>query len=188
MNTTATAKCDLVQATENWVNEVVVRHRLCPFAKPVLNQGLVTYRVLPESDTAAVLASFADAVAAIINEAPEDATELLVLANAGDEFDDFLDICAMAEALLESMQWEQAIQLATFHPRYQFANTDPNDAENFTNRAPWPVIQLLQVGAVGRAIDSVDGVDDIPSRNIATLNALDEDALDALIQASTARQ
>jgi len=177
---------EAVSATENWVAEVVVRHRLCPFAKPVLDAGSARYTVLEHSDAENVLNGFAEAVSSLVAGADRHATTLLILTNHAGRFDDFLDLIALADALLESMQWDHIIQLANFHPDYCFADTAPEAIENFTNRSPWPVIQLLQVDAVSEAIDRVVSTDHIPARNIETLQNLDEAEVRALIRASTA--
>jgi len=176
----------LIADTENWVAHSVVRHRFCPFAKPVLDANLVSYTVIDAANTESALNQFAERVSRLINDAAPRATELLIFGAVGVSFDDFLDLTALADALLESMGWHERVQLATFHPDYCFADTDPESIENYTNRAPWPVIQLLQVDAVADAIEQVGSTDDIPVRNIETLHALSADAAAELEQLSCA--
>lgn len=171
----------IIASIEHWVADVVVRHRFCPFAKPALESAWVSYTVLDGADATKVLQQLADRVSRLLEAENRDATELLILAKTADSFDSFLDLTALAEALIESMGWHDQIQLATFHPNYCFADTSPESLENYTNRAPWPVIQLLQVDSVGRAIDQVGDTDTIPQRNIELLNAMDDATADQLM-------
>ncbi len=184
--TTTAPNTEIIAAVQHWVDEVVVRHRFCPFAKPALESNWVSYAVLDGANMETILEQLAEQIAALLASGRPDATELLVLSKCAADFDDFLDLVALAEALIESMGWHDAIQFATFHPDYCFADTSPNSMENYTNRAPWPVIQLLQVDSVGRGIDAVGSTDDIPQRNIDHLNALDEAAADQLMRDSCA--
>ena len=184
----AISNIDIIASVEHWVAQVVVRHKFCPFAKPALLSQWVSYSVLDEIKEEKVLEQLAERVSGLLASDRPDATELLVLSKSAAEFDDFLDLVALGEALMESMGWEDKIQFATFHPAYCFADTSAESIENYTNRAPWPVIQLLQVGSVGRAIDAVGSTDEIPQRNIEYLNALDDAAADQLVRDSCAMQ
>lgn len=176
----------IIASIEHWVAEVVVRHRFCPFAKPALDQQAVTYTVLDGAAPQVVLEQMADRVSELLDRGAADATELLILSHCAKSFDEFLDLAALAEALIESMGWYDQIQLATFHPDYCFADTSPHSIENYTNRAPWPVLQLLQVEAVGLALEKAANPEHIPQRNIEHLNALDDAAADQLMRDSVA--
>lgn len=171
----------IIASIKHWVADVVVRHRFCPFAKPAIDRAWVSYTVLESADATLVLEQLAERVSRLLEADNRDATELLIVANTAQTFDGFLDLTALAEALIESMGWDDQIQLATFHPSYCFANTSPGSIENYTNRAPWPVIQLLQVDSVGRAIDQVGDTETIPQRNIERLNAMDDATADQLM-------
>jgi len=132
------------------------------------------------------LEQIAARIEALIEEPDSETTELLILPFVVESFDDFLDLSALAEALIESLAWQDKVQLATFHPHYCFADTDPESIENYTNRCPWPVIQLLQVDAVSRALERVENPDEIPARNIECLQSMDEAAVDRLLRDSCA--
>ncbi len=175
---------EILSAIEHWVTSVVVRHRFCPFAKPALEADWVSYQVLDGGDSEAVLKQIAECISQLLARNQPDATELLILSDCAESFDDYLDLSAIAEALIESMGWRESIQLATFHPQYCFAETSPDSIENYTNRAPWPVIQLLQVDSVGRAIDKVGSTDEIPTRNVDYLQAMDDATADLLLRDS----
>jgi len=181
MNLSELSNDTILASIKHWVAGVVVRHRFCPFAKPALDSDWVQYAVLDGSDDEAVLQQLADRVSLLLEADNRDATELLIVPKLAYSFDDFLDFTALAEALIESMGWHDQIQLATFHPDYCFADTSPESIENYTNRSPWPLIQLLQVDSVGRAIEQAGDTETIPTRNIALLHAMDDATADQLM-------
>lgn len=176
----------IIASIEHWVAQVVVRHRFCPFAKPAIDQQSVSYTVLDGASAEAVLEQMADQIQALLASGQVDATELLVLSAFAADFDEFLDTVALAEALIESMGWYEKVQIATFHPDYCFAETSPHSIENYTNRAPWPVLQLLQVNSVGRALEKVADPESIPQRNIEHIHAMDDETADQLMRDSVA--
>ena len=176
----------IIAAIEHWVADVVVRHRFCPFAKPALDQDSVSYWVLDGKTPEIVLQQMAERVESLLESGHSDATELLILSECSAGFDDFLDTVALAEALIESMDWYEKVQLATFHPDYCFAETSPQSIVNYTNRSPWPVLQLLQVDSLGRALDKAANPELIPERNIKHLHAMDEATAEQLMRDSVA--
>lgn len=184
MTQTEQSNLEIIAAVEQWVANVVVRHRFCPFAKPALDNNWVAYTLLDGADMNTVLQQMADRVSRLLGADNRDATELLIVANSAKSFDDFLDLTALAEALIESMGWHHQIQLATFHPQYCFADTSAHSLENYTNRAPWPVLQLLQVESVSRAIEQMGNTEEIPLRNIKLINTMDDSTADQLMRDS----
>ncbi len=186
MNAPNTTNTAIIASVEHWVAEVVVRHRFCPFAKPALDQQSVSYRVLDGASPERVLEAMADRISQLLEHGGPEDTELLILSAHAEKFDDFLDLTALAEALIESMGWYEQVQLATFHPDYCFADTSPQSIENYTNRAPWPILQLLQVESVGRALENVTKPELIPQRNIEHLNTMDDAEADQLMRDSVA--
>lgn len=111
------------------------------------------------------------------------ATTLLVLPEGFADFDDYLDLLAMAEALLEDIDLDGQLQLASFHPHYQFDDTDYDDPGNWTNRAPYPILHLLTEESVARAVESHPDPDSIPDTNIDKLEEMGTDVLEALNRA-----
>lgn len=93
------------------------------------------------------------------------------------DYNEFLDI---ADAAVEDMQLDGELQIASFHPDYQFADTDINDIENFTNRSPYPVLQLLREDSIDRAVEAFPEAEAIFEKNIATMEALGHDGWDKL--------
>ncbi len=165
---------DLIQVearTLEWVNRVVVGLNLCPFASPVIKSGQLLIHSEPDSDVAGVLTTLV-AQCDRVQQSAESATLLLVLPNGFEHFDDYLDLVALAEALLEDIGLEGVLQLATFHPDYQFSETEIDDAANYTNRSPFPMLHILQERSVERALQAYAEPEAIPQRNIDTLRAL----------------
>ena len=85
------------------------------------------------------------------------------------EFNDFLEVC---EAAVADLDLEGELQVASFHPQYQFAGTAPSDIENFTNRSPYPTLHLLREASVERALAAIADPAEIYRRNVRTLRAL----------------
>lgn len=166
----------VVQDIDRWIDALVVGLNLCPFANSVRRKGLVKIEVCP-------LASIEDCLQMLVEEAnqlelaEEDATTLLVLPHGFAAFDEYLDLLALAEALLDDRGFEGIIQLASFHPNYQFEGTSADDVSNWTNRAPYPVLHLLKEASVSKAVESHPDPDNIPERNINTLENLGLPAL-----------
>jgi len=158
------------------MESVVVGLNLCPFAGAVRRKELVKITVcterLPESCLQTLIVE-----ANQLELADEDATTLLILPDGFEKFDDYLDLLALSEALLEDRGFDGILQLASFHPQYQFAGTDVDDVSNWTNRAPYPVLHLLKESSVSKAVESHSDPGRIPERNVKTLEELGLPAL-----------
>jgi len=110
----------------------------------------------------------------------------LVLPNGFEEFDDYLDLAAMADALLEDLKLDGLVQVATFHPDYQFEGSFPTDASNYTNRSPYPMLHFLQEAAVEIAVSKHPDAESIPQRNIDLLENMDREELEKLVNSTNA--
>jgi len=163
---------ETVTATVNhWMDAMVVGLNLCPFANTVRRQGHLNIAVAQDGSIPGCLQLLADE-AHELAERDASATSLVILPEGFEDFDDYLDLLAMAEALLEDLGFEGAMQLASFHPRYQFEGTDENDVSNWTNRAPYPILHMLQESAVTKAVEAHPNAEGIPEQNIDTLEKL----------------
>lgn len=147
-----------------WVDEVVVGLNFCPFAKAELAAGRVRLCEMEHLGLEQALESFADEAIALVNRDVR-ATTLLVLSTGFNAFDDYLELLDLCEALLEECGWDQALQLASFHPDYCFEGVEQDDASNFTNRSPLPIIHLLRRDDLAQAISHYPEVDSIPENN-----------------------
>lgn len=171
---------DVEVRTLNWVKRVVIGQNLCPFANAVVKSDNLAIHTDASGDMATVLASLA-AVFDTVQQASEQSTVLLVLSNGFELFEDYLDLVDLAQSLLDDLELTGQLQIATFHPRYQFSDSHYDDAANCTNRSPYPMLHILQEAAVEKAIEAHPDVDNIPQRNIDLLRNMDPEKLKSLI-------
>jgi uncharacterized protein len=146
---------------------------LCPFAAAPYRDNLIYFRVSEQRSAAGLLEDLRSELIELEASDPlQRETTLLihpwVLADF-TEYNDFLEVC---EATVEDLSLEGVLQIATFHPQYQFADTEPEDIENYTNRSPYPTLHLLREESVERAIDTAGDTAEIYRRNIRTLRKL----------------
>ncbi|WP_040729185.1 DUF1415 domain-containing protein [Thiocapsa marina] len=160
------ASDDVVARTKKWISEVVMGCRMCPFAAKEFNRGAIHYRVLIDSDMEACLEAFLEECLRL-DEDPSIETTLLILPGALPDFDDYLELVAMAEDLLEAKGYEGQYQVAGFHPDYRFADAPEDDPANYTNRSLYPMLHLLREESIEHVLDRYPDADAIPERNIA---------------------
>lgn len=166
--------------TLEWVQRVVIGLNLCPFAKAAVKSDHLQIVTETSSDMATVLDSLAKQFYAL-SGASEQATVLFLLPNGFEHFDDYLDLVDVGNALIADLDFEGVLQMATFHPHYQFDESDVDDAANYTNRSPYPMLHLLQEAAVEQAVDAHPDTDSIPQRNIELLRAMQAEELNSLL-------
>ncbi len=159
--------------TQAWLLHAVIGLNLCPFAKSVYVKNQIAYRVSAAQDAEALLE---DLLAALQNlqDADPEVTDTLLLIHpfALQDFFAFNDFLALADAILNSLGFSGVFQIASFHPDYQFADTDADDISNCTNRAPYPILHLLREASLDKATDAFPDADGIVDRNITTLQKL----------------
>lgn len=161
------------ERTRAWIEKAVIGLNLCPFAKAVHVGGRLRIAVSGATSAAELLADLERELRELVATEPEVVeTTLLVHPWVLADFLDFNDFLAEAEELLADLDLEGVVQLAHFHPRYQFAGTEVDDVSNFTNRSPYPTLHLLRESSVSRAVDSMADTDAIYRANIATLKRL----------------
>ncbi|MCT7299447.1 DUF1415 family protein [Ralstonia sp. CHL-2022] len=161
-----------VARVQRWLEDAVIGLNLCPFAKAVHVKRQVRYavsRATMDSDVLDHLRAEAD----LLHTTPAaqiDTTLLIVPALA--DFLDFHSLTERAESVLSKAGYEGELQLASFHPDFVFADADPDDIANATNRAPAPILHLLREDSIARAAAAVPDAADIYERNIATMEKL----------------
>lgn len=163
----------IIEETRRWIADVVIGLNLCPFARRVFEAGKIRYVVSDAQTEAALLDELTaelQCLAASPNEGIE--TTLLIHPRVLLDFFDFNDFLDVAEQRIEELGLEGVIQLASFHPDYQFADTPADAVENFTNRSPYPMLHLLREESVTAIAQNEDELLEIPQRNIETLRAL----------------
>jgi uncharacterized protein len=175
------AEIDPIDATREWVDKAVIGLNLCPFAKAVQIKGQVRYVLSAARDTGALLAELEQELRHLATVDPEQTdTTLIVHPQLLQDFLDFNDFLEHAEALLEQLALEGTLQIASFHPHYQFAGTDPDDITNYTNRSPHPTLHLLREDSIDRAVEAFPEAEAIYERNVETLQRLGLDGWEAL--------
>lgn len=163
---------DLVAArVRRWIERVVVAHNLCPFARRELALGSVRYCVSQAADESMLLHTLDEELALLVRD-PSIETTLLIHPQVLEDFYHFNSFLGQGDRLLRRLGLEGVFQIASFHPRYQFAGTGPDDAQNYSNRSPYPMLHLLREDSVERAIAGYPDIAGVPHRNIATLEAL----------------
>ncbi|MFU8765429.1 MAG: DUF1415 domain-containing protein [Haliea sp.] len=167
-----------------WVESTVVGLNLCPFARPVLQGPGLRVAVCAADDSEAGLLLMRESLLRELDllqsTSPEEtATTLLAFTGGLARFDDYLDFLDHANDVLEAAGLEGVIQLASFHPDYQFAGEPLDAASHYSNRSPLPVIHLLREDMLERALTAWPEPEKIPQANIARLNALGREELAA---------
>ena len=171
----------MVAATRRWVERAVVGLNLCPFARAVSVRGQVRYAVSDATDPDALLEDLESELRLLsFSDAEQVDTTLLILPFVLGDFLDYNDFLDEADAAVARMGLEGVIQVASFHPQYQFAGTDPDDITNYTNRSPYPILHLLREASVSAAVAAFPEADLIYQRNIDTMERLGIDGWIAL--------
>ena len=173
----------IITAIETWIRAAVIGLNLCPFARTPFTNGQVRYVACRPPSPEVLLDAFAQELTHLAQADPATCeTTVLIVADApfAKRFRDFNDLTGVAEDLLVELGFEGELQLASFHPQFQFAGTLKSDVSNFTNRAPYPVWHLLRESSVSRAVDAMVDPDAIYERNISTLRSLEEAQLTSL--------
>ncbi|NIF54642.1 DUF1415 domain-containing protein [Burkholderia sp. Ax-1724] len=173
----------VIAATRHWLTEAVIGLNLCPFAKAVHVKGQIRYAVSDAEDMEAVLADLEAELQALVDADPNAVdTTLLILPRALGDFLDFNDGLYFADRLIKQLRLEGIIQIASFHPHYQFEDSEPDDIENYTNRAPYPILHLLREDSIDRAVAAFPEAEEIYERNQDTLRRIGLSGWNALMK------
>ena len=161
------------QQVRRWLERAVIGLNLCPFAKSVYVKQQVRIVVSDASTERALLEQLGEELA-LLRDTPAEQTDttLLVHPQVLGDFLDYNDFLDDADALVEALALDGVLQVASFHPQYQFAGSQPDDADNLTNRAPYPILHLLREASIDRAVAAYPDPDAIIARNIATVREL----------------
>ena len=153
------------QQTRLWVANVIVKYNFCPFARKEVENNCIHYQTSQAT-------SIDDAVMEMIEQCieldqqPARETTLLMFEQGFTNFEEFLDLVDLANALLVAQGFEGKYQIANFHPDYVFADSDDSDAANYTNRAPYPTLHLIREASMSEALDNYNEPESIPEHNV----------------------
>ncbi len=173
MPTSITHHAEIIAATRKWLERAVIGLNLCPFAKGVHVKGQIRYVVSAAQTTDALLDDLERELKFLTEAEPADVdTTLLVTPDVLTDFADFADFLDLVEVVLRTHGLTGLLQVASFHPDYVFADAEPDDIANHTNRAPYPTLHLLREDSLARATAAFPDAGEIYERNIETLNKL----------------
>ncbi len=165
-----------ISITKKWIQAFVIDLKLCPFAAKPFKQDRIHYRVTLARSIDLLLEDFVKELKQLVQTPPESLeTTLLIHPFMGLSLSAYLDIVEIANQTIEICELEGIVQVAGFHPEYQFEDSKSEDASNFTNRSPYPMLHLLREDSVSQAVDTYPDVEQIPNNNIITLLTLGEE-------------
>ena len=171
----------VIAATRKWLEQAVIGLNLCPFARAVYAGDRIRYAVSRATTPEALLQALADELQALAAaDETRLETTLLVHPQVMGDFLEFNDFLGLADALVADLGFEGVLQVASFHPRYQFAGTEPDDITNCSNRSPYPTLHLLRESSVERAVAAHPDTDRIYRDNIETLRRLGREGWERL--------
>ena len=169
----AAIAAEVVASTQRWLERAVIGLNLCPFAKAVHVKRQIRYAATAATTSEALLAELDHELALLAQANPEEIdTTLLIHPRAMTDFIDFHFFLQRADAANKILGLEGNVQIASFHPAYEFADSAPDDVANFTNRSPHPTLHLLREASVDRAVAAFPDAAAIYERNIETLHRL----------------
>jgi uncharacterized protein len=173
---TEPAEDAVIAATLSWVERAVIGLELCPFARQPMRQGRVRLRVSAAEDADTLVAHLEQELQ-LLHDTPavQCETTLLIHPRLFAEpaaFLDFNDFLELADAVVEALDLEGVIQVASFHPGYVFADSRADDPANYSNRSPYPILHLLREESLERAVDAHPDTDGIWQRNVDRLRLL----------------
>ena len=167
---------DVVAATRTWLERAVIGLNLCPFARPVHLHNRIRYFVSAAQFPQQLVEDLMAELHALDIADPEQCeTTLLIHPHVLADFADYNDFLGQADDAVAELGLEGVIQVASFHPRYQFEDAGADDIENYTNRSPYPMLHLLREASVERAVTSHPDTTTIYKKNIDTLRRLGHD-------------
>ncbi len=164
-----------IEQTKSWIASFVIQHNLCPFAKKPFVQDTIRY-VVYEGEDWEELGLVVQKELEYLEKTPKNTTEttIIIIPTALSDFNDYLDYLAFANRLIFALRLDGVVQIASFHPDYQFAETAHSDVTNLTNRSPFPLLHLLREESIEEALEHYDEPESIPERNMETMRRLYE--------------
>jgi hypothetical protein len=177
---------DVLSAMQHWLDKAVIGLNLCPFAKAVQIKNQIRWVVSEAQSEEALLQDLARELAHLASCPPSETdTTVLIHPQVLSDFLSYNDFLGLADELLVQLELEGTLQIASFHPQYQFGGTRATDIENCTNRSPYPCLHLLREASVERAVAAFPDASLIYERNIETLQRLGAAGWAALMKKDT---
>ncbi|WP_251358651.1 DUF1415 domain-containing protein [Kangiella sp. TOML190] len=155
-----------IQATKYWLLKTVIGFNFCPFAKRELIRNSIDYQVSDTLQTEDALYQLMEVFKRLDHHKTIE-TSLLIFERGFAKFEDYLDLLDYANQLLEQEDYTGIYQIASFHPNYIFDGVDQDDASNYTNRSPYPILHILREASLEKALQHLENPEEIPERNIS---------------------
>jgi len=171
----------IIEQTKAWIEQVVIGLQLCPFAAQPFSNKQIEYIVCHEKDTENQLHSLMAALSQLDNN-QEIETSLIIFPEPTLSFENYLDLLELAHVLMEEYGYTSTYQLASFHPEYQFENTDSDDASNYTNRSPFPMLHCLRESSIEKVLQTFPQPEKIPQNNIQRTQALGTEKMQHILE------
>ncbi len=152
-------------AVKYWLENTIIKFDFCPFAKREFEQKSIHYKVIENADRGNQLTSITEQLG-YLDKNPDIETILVIFPKGLESFFDYIDFLAMANELNARLGYEGIYQLASFHPDYCFEEVKQDDASNYTNRSPYPIIHILREASIEKVLAHFENPDAIPERNI----------------------
>jgi hypothetical protein len=163
----------IIKDTQDWLEKAVIGLNLCPFAKAVHVKQQIRYVVSKAKTEAALLDDLLQELDFLMAADPDEVdTTLLIHPWVLTDFLDYNDFLDVADGATAEPEFNDALQIASFHPHYQFADTEVDDIANYTNRSPYPMLHLLREASIDRAVAAFPEADAIYEKNMQTLREL----------------
>lgn len=165
-----------LQQTQQWFEKVVLGLNLCPFAHRPARQQQIHFQVSNSATEEALQQELLQELQRLANTPTEQCeTSIIIVPVLLGDFYDYQFFMDEANRLLKREQWQGTFQLASFHPRYCFAGSAPEDDANLTNRAPFPLLHILREASLSEVLEHVDHPDEIPNNNIQRVCSLSQE-------------
>ena len=162
-----------IQQTKNWLNNFIIHHNICPFAKRVYDNNSIDFQLIISDDVESCLLEVIDQLVKLTSNNQIETT-LLIFSNVLADFDDYLEFLAIANQLIEDHDFNKQFQLASFHPEYCFEGEPEDDPANYTNRSPLPMLHIIRQKSIETALTFHDHPEEIPETNIKLTRELGE--------------
>jgi len=175
----------VIEQTRRWVEQVVIQLNLCPFAAAPFKKDRIRYYVSHALDANQLVDELLEELI-LLKDTParEVETTLFIVPNAFSSFDEYNQFGVILDQLIYSLKLQGIIQVATFHPDYQFSDLARDDVRNYTNRSPYPMFHLIREDSVERARNSYTEIESIPEKNMQKLLEMGINAVNDLLKAS----
>lgn len=175
-----TNKTQIIEQTKKWLSNVIIEHSICPFAQREFDNNRIHYEIIESTQLEAQLEHLILQCEALDKDSHRE-TSLLIFPSSLFEFEAYLDTLEIATELMAKQGYEGIYQLASFHPKYCFADSVSNDASNYTNRSPYPMLHILREASIEKALINYPDPENIPERNIELTRELGLEKMEQML-------